>query len=687
MTKLEKTLLLILGVFFLINFWIENNEITMSLFGFTFLIFSLVYFLFGFYIFNLNIPSMINKLISILNGIFIAGCLFIIAVKFYQPTSKYNIIIFSIPLLLITLFYGFKAFYKSSSNEAPFFKKLFQKNLIYFLSFILIMTSPATLFAKVIYGKNSPIHYQTLQLKYLIDAQSYRQNDKIEKAEFSIKKALEYSAMHNDRSSALYQQCLNELGNIYYENGNYQEADSVLNLVLELYNFEDFKKIKELYNKDYQDEYFEAIYTKAQVNSSWGDYETADSLYKIALHYYTNYYSLAYIYSDLGYINSRSGNFEIADSLLNLSLGFHEKTGLGNKYNYLSTLLELTQNYIKSSRYSSADSSLKQSLTFAKTEFGLQSISVANVLDIYVQLSIKMAKYDEAEKYCLQSLKIKKTVNGKNHSNYLDSKIDLVSIYISKSKYKEAEFLLKELEDTIERNFNTASSISIKLYDVLNQYYEDFMFYNKAQKYGEKSLEGRIYRYGKYNINTAISYHNLASTYYLQQKYNIADSLFNLALSIREHYTGVESSEYLSSLNGISLIYMEKDSLKLVEEWLNYCLITHEEKFGVNHPNYAILLSNFAAMNIKQRLYSDAEKKLLSALKIYNKIFNEKHIKIAGIYYDLGLLQNKKGNHKKALDYLAKSVNIYELILGNSHYYVDQIKNEYSKYESIQLKI
>jgi len=687
MNKLEKILLLILGVFALINIWIENNEITMSLFGFTFLVFSLIYLIFGFYIFNLNIPSKINKLISILNGIFIAGSFYVIAVKFYQPTIKYNIIIILIPLFLITLFYGFKAFYKSSTNETPFFKKLFQKNLIYFLCFILIVISPATFFAKVIYGKYSSQHNQALQLEYLSDAQAYRQNEKIQQAEFSVKKALEYSEMHNDRSSALYQECLNELGSIYYEKGNYHEADSVFNLVIELYNFEDFKKIKENYSKDYQDEYFYAIFTKAQVNSSWGDYGTADSLYKIALHYYTNYYRLAYIYTDLGYINSMSGNFEIADSLLYLSLDFHEKTGIGNKHNYLSTLLELTQNYIKSSRYSSADSILKQSLTFAKTEFGLQDINVANVLDIYVVLNIKRALFDEAEKYCLQSLKIKETAIGKKHANYLVSKIDLASIYISKSKYKEAEFLLKELENTIEKNYNAKNSISIKLYDVLNQYYEDFMFYDKAQKYGEKSLEGRIYSYGKYNINTAISYHNLASTYYYQHKYNISDSLFNLALIIREHYSGVESSEYLSSLNGISLIYMEKDSLKLVEEWLNYCLETHEEKYGINHPNYAILLSNIAAMKIKQSLYSDAEKKLFSALKIYNNIFHEKHLKIAGIYYDLGLLQNKKGNTKQAFDYFTKSVSIYESLLGNSHFYVNQKKDEINKYQSTQLKI
>ncbi len=687
MKKLEKILLLTFSVIFIINIWIDDNEVTQPLFGFTLIIFSIIYLFFGYFIFKNNTTLVNSKFLPILNGIFVSICILTLMGKLIEPTFSKYIIITTVPLFLITTYYGYRSLKETNIEEVQYLKKAFRKNTIYFVSFVVIMISPAKIFATIIYGYNSSMYNQTLQILYLKEAKSFRQNDEIEKAIICIKKSLEYSEIRNDRSSDLYQNCLNEFGSIYYKDGKYREADSVLNLVISIYNFEDYNKIIQVYNENYQEQYFYAIYTKAQINSSWGGYYTSDSLYQIALNYYTDDIVLAYIYSDLGYVNSMRGKFKIADSILNLSIKYHQKTDIEDKNNYLLTLLEIAENHIKTSNFNSADSVLKQSYSFARTEFGLKNIEVANVLDVFVTLYIKMANYDEAEKFCLESIIIKESEIGKTHSDYLDSKIDLASIYISKSEYKEAEVLLKEMETIIQRDYHPKSSIAIKLFDVLSQYYEDFMNYNEAQLYAEKSLEGRIYKYGNYNIKTAISYHNLASTFYYQQKYSDADSLFNLSLKIRKYYSGMESPEYLSSLNGLSLILIERDSLSIAEKYLNYCLLTYEEKFCIEQPDYAIILSNIAELDIKNNLFPNAEEKLLAALQILKNVFPENHIKIAKTYYNLGVLQSKKGNIKEAVNYLVKSVTIYQSLLGNSHYFVNHIRIEIKKLQAKSLRV
>lgn len=677
MKILEKILLFIFCVIFVINIWIADDYVTFTLFCITLIIFLLIYLFFGYFIFKSNTTKTQGKSLPILNGVFISICFFILIAKFLEPTFPKYILLITVPLFLITLYYGYKTLKESNIEIAAYYKKAFLKNTIYFAIFLLVIISPPRIFAEIIYGNKSSTYYLTMQEYHIKEAKSFKENGEIGQAILNIDKALEYSKIEGN--NILYQQCLNELGSIYYADGKYNKADSVLDIVLSSYNLMDYKNIE----PQYQSTYYDAIYTKALVNSSWGNYYIADSLYQIALNYYTDNITLAYIYSDLGYFNSILGNFKIADSLLNLSINYHLKSKLENKQNYLLTLLEIAENQIKTSNFNSADSVLEKSYSFAKKEFGARDIQFAKVIDVFVSFYLKRAMYDKAEKYCLKSIKIKEPEVGITHSDYLESKIALASIYILESKYKEAETLLKEIEIIIEKEYNPKGYISIKLYDAKSRYNVDFMNYEKAQFYAEKALEGRIYRYGKYSIHTSTSYHNLASALYYQQNFYNADSLFNLSLMLRKHYLGTENPDYLASLNGLSLVLITKDSLTIAEKHLNYCLHTYEEKFGRNHPDYAIILSNIAELDIRKKLFSIAEEKLLTALQIYKNKLPEKHIKIAKVYYDLGILQSKKGNTKEAINYLEKSLAIYKSLLGNSHYFVTHIRFEINKLQTI----
>lgn len=676
MKLIEKIFLVIFCLIAISNCWITDNEVTQPLFGFMLIIYTIIYLFFGYFIFKSSNSAIKNNFQAILNGVFVAIGLVPLFVKLIIPTYPLFLSILCLPLVLLTLYYRKKATTSSADDEVVFYRHLFRKNSIYTLIFILIIIFPAQLFTRILYGYNSPMYYETSQTLYLKQAEEYRKDSDIEQSKQAIKKALHISSIRKDESSALYQQCLNEFGKIYYEEEQFEKADSVFNEVLALYELDDYRLIKRTYDEELQIAYFDAIYTDAQVNYSWGNYKTSDSLYRIAIQYFTNDINLAYIYSDMGKMNSKLGKYNIADEQFKLSINYHKKTDFEDKQHFLSTFLAQSLNKIKSSNFDSAENLLNRCYIYAKKEFGFQDIEVAGVLDGYVTLYMKKAKYNQAEKYCIESLKIKEATYGKRHAEYIDSELDLVSIYIAKSKYKEAKKLLEELEGIIKKHFNSNSSISIRLYDALNYYYEDYLEYDKAQSFAEKSLKSRIFRYGKYNLNTAISYHNLAAIYYYKHHYYYADSLYKLAASLRKHYTGTESAEFISSFNGLGLVLISRDSLVTAEKYLNFCEATYKSHYSTAQPDYATILGNLAALKIRQHIYPNAEKNLLKALDIDRSVFGEKHIKIAHIYHELSELYYLKGNQQLAKHYLKKSYSIYQNLLGNSHFFVKQLTEE-----------
>jgi len=654
------------------NFWTTEGDETLGVFGIIFLIIAAAYFLGGYFIFKPPEPMKAGTFIAVLNGLLISTAFILIFGKLAEPTLSSKVfILFLSPLILVTAYIAVRGFRATESLvEKSHFRVTFIKNLIIIVATLIITAIPPDTFAKYTYGSDSDMYYKTLQNNCLTDGYALRRKGEYEMALNKIDRAIEYAELQNDRSSALYQECINELGYIHYMNGKFMTADSLADEVLNLYKFENPESIKEKYEYTYQKVYYDATYTKALLYSSWGYYHQSDSLFATALKYYTDHLALTYIYSRLGDNQRGTGHFAIADSLYAVSIVHHEKTGYEDKGYYLSTLISQAGCKAEISMFREADSILTECYSFAKNEFGLSSVSVAYVLDAFVSLKMKTSKYEAAKEYCLESLKIKEENLTKKHQEYISSALDLTTIYLTTSKFKQADKLLQETLTTVETNFDNRSPVACRVYDQLTEYYEDLMQYDRAAYFGHKSLAGREYWNGKYNIKTATSYHNMASVLYHQSQYKEADSLYVLALQIKDYYTGDQTLNYASSLNGLSLIYIEWDSLKLAKEYLDFCLRKYEMNLGTKHPDYATILHNLAYLYMKEQRFDKANEHFNTAQDIYRQVFGANHINIARTFYEMGNLEIERKRIDKAIQRYAQAFNLYRDLLGNDHYFV-----------------
>jgi hypothetical protein len=672
MKRIELSFATLLLVCVIINFWVKDNDVTIGIFGLLFSGFSILYLFGGYFLFKPKNEVKSSKFLAISNGICISITLFLTIVKFTNPTiSNYLFFLFLSPLLLSTSYLLYKTLRKSTiSSIKSYFRIILIKNLIIFSITLIIVIFPPSIFTEYIYGSGSEMHRKTLQNIFLDEASTLVENENYKKAKDQLNTAISYSSQQGDNSSDLYQKCINELSYVYYLLGDYNTSDSIIDITLNIYGFKGPENIKTIIDKEYLEVFYNAIYYKALLHSSWGNYHKSDSLYTIALDFYKDDLTLAYIFQRRGNNQSKLGKFNTADLLFSTSVDYHQLTKLQNKKHYLWTLTGMATNNLDNLNFQATDSILNYCYSFATIEFGTESKEVSDVLDIYTSLNLRLSKLDEAEKYCLESIKIKEKSQGKKSSNYLNSKLNLSRIYMALSKYKKAKKILNENSNIIEQNFDTRSPIATNLYSLLSEYHQDFMDYKEAQNYSEKSLNGRVYWNGKYHINAASSYHDLASILYCQSKYIEADSLFTAALEIKAYYKGVKSPSYASSLNGLALINIEQDSLSLAKDNLKKALEIYKNSLGENHPDYAVLLSNKAHLKIKTNKINNAEILFLDALTIFQKTYNGNHIKIAKLYYDLGNLEFTRHDNNQAFEYFSKSRNMYKIILGEDHYFV-----------------
>lgn len=672
MKKVEIGLVIILFCFSIVNIWIQDDEATFAIFSTIFSTFSLTYLFGGFYLIKPNKSKNVWKLGSIITGVFVSIAFFMLIGKM----SKQNISITVFLLLLLPLFIcivilSIKTFLiKSDKSKSLYFRKVFYKVSVIFTIVLLIAVQPGELVVRFLFGSNSETYFRTLQNRYYDEANQLRYHGNVYEAKNKIEIALSYFEQQNDRSSAFYQQCICELGRVLLEQGEYRKADSIFNIVLRLYKLDNPGDIKEKYNNEYQKAYYTAIYNSSGVETSIGNLNKSDSLLSIALDYYNENLPLAYIYHGFAINEIKRYKFNSADSLLSLSLEYHKKSRSLDSRKYISTLQELAILKMKTSDFHIADSILNVCESYTRMVSGVSNKTYASIMDLYLQLNMELADYNKAKKYCFRSMKIKEGIFGKTNTEYLQSILDLSNIYIATSKFQLADSILKHVKPTIEFNFDNRSPIACRFYDNFCLCYEARMFYEEAEEYAIKSVYGRQYWYGAYSLSTAKSYNNLASVLYHQADFLTADTLYLLSLNLISEYVGRENMSYISSLNGYSLVLIERDSLEIASNCLEYCQEICQMKQGLNHPDYATILLNKAYLKTKQRNYLDARELYNNALTIFKRALDENNISIAKTYYELGNFEILNNNTKAAITNYEESIKIYKEIFGPDHFFV-----------------
>ncbi|MCX8065563.1 MAG: tetratricopeptide repeat protein [Candidatus Hydrogenedentes bacterium] len=303
---------------------------------------------------------------------------------------------------------------------------------------------------------------------------------------------------------------MNKLGILYYEQGNYNEAEKIFKkclLLLKRFCPEENKAIVKVTRnlaKTYE--------AQNQLEKAVSLYE--DGLKLLSISKNGNENLIIDLKIDLAKLYAEQGKYANAEDLLKPILSSFEKD-LSRKNTYLFTVVleNLAEIYEKQNRLCEAESLYQKSLEYRLGILGNEQLETAFTLSKIAGLYIKMNEHEKAEKTCREALEI-----AEKHINENDPSIgflidNLALIYLETNNLCEAEKLCKKANEILKKFYGEKHPEILTNLNNLASIYAKQGRYSEAEELYEEVLENLKKLYGSQHPKVKATLSNMTSLY------------------------------------------------------------------------------------------------------------------------------------------------------------------------------
>lgn len=372
---------------------------------------------------------------------------------------------------------------------------------------------------------------------------SYSQN-KI----FEYQNKIEQFKKNGDTLSLNYAILLDDIGEFYYNQNNYSQAEIF------------FKKSIQIKNEILGEKHIEYAYSLHNLGSFYGErgqYLEAEPLLLKALEirlvtlgkknktYLKTLENIAIIYA-------KQRKYSQAEPLFLEVLDIKKSIYGETNPEYVDSLKKLAFFYKSQGNFYQAEPLFLKVQEIKKNIFGENHLEYANSLDDLGELYYYQDKYSQAEIVDLKALDIKRVVLGEKHPEYISSLNNLGTVYIGQKKYNDAEALYLKI---LESEKISGKKRSISYMNNLAYVYEEQKKYSHAESLYLETLQFKKELLGKKNNSYGITLKNLALLYRKQGKYIESESLFLESLEIKREILGENHPDYLINLLNLAVLY------------------------------------------------------------------------------------------------------------------------------------
>ena len=137
----------------------------------------------------------------------------------------------------------------------------------------------------------------------------------------------------------------------------------------------------------------------------------------------------------------------------------------------------------------------------------------------------------------------------------------------------------------------------------------------------------------------------------------------DLAQATLEKVKTEKGNHHINTLrlyNLVAIIQLHLGTDAIAESSFIEVIAGLEATKATNTRLYAITLENLGSMYLLQDYYDLSEDHLKRALKIFQKVLGEGHVRVAVILNSLGLLYSEQGNYTEAEKYLLQSREVFK---------------------------
>ena len=248
---------------------------------------------------------------------------------------------------------------------------------------------------------------------------------------------------------------ISNLGDVYRESGNFEQALSYLNTAKRLFST---YRIKDKNGRPREPELMATIENNLGLcYKGLGDAQKAEEAYNNALRIYgetglVNTEPYCTTLSNKANLISELGRRGEASEILLHALQIRKKYFGEQTENYANALANLANVYFDEGLYQESLEKNLQANAIYKEVVGEQHQGYANNLNSLSLCYLQLNDYQKAEDYKLRALQIIEAGVGKNHYRYASFLISACSMYAETRQFKKAEDNLKEAMQLVERN-------------------------------------------------------------------------------------------------------------------------------------------------------------------------------------------------------------------------------------------
>jgi CHAT domain-containing protein/tetratricopeptide (TPR) repeat protein len=457
--------------------------------------------------------------------------------------------------------------------------------------------------------------YATLQL-YL--AQSYMYLGEVQLADSMYKIAIEdYLIVDNDYDPA-YESCLRDYAYFMMDQKKYAEAETVL-----LEGLEETAGVK----GENSAAYAYSLTTLGDLYYSENNYVEAEEKLKEAIAIFDKTSKREGVFYDYGYANELLAStytciekYDLAIDLYKSSMDRYKKTDGENNRAYVGTMMELALIYEVVARYKEAEDLCLKGLAIEKSISGDRSEEYSDILESMASLAMEQGEYEKSEKLYFQTLAIKES--GKFSANM--TYFGLSTLYQAMADFASAEeMIFKALASDIVSTSDSSDYISDL--GILANNYTLTGNYNKAEALYKQVASSSKIRAGAQSTEYAIDIDNLANLYIITDRDKLAEPLTLQAMEIKKKNMGEWSKDVAYSLNNLSRIYESLHDYQKAESYEKQAVEIYRKTLGEKNTDFCDAVESLAVIYKEEGKYNEAEEALKSMRDSFRKIVGENH--------------------------------------------------------------
>jgi CHAT domain-containing protein/ankyrin repeat protein len=475
---------------------------------------------------------------------------------------------------------------------------------------------------------NNPASYKEPIPWHLLNQEAvrYYNQNKFEKAQSTLEKALALVKTENGENSDNYASALENLADLHYARKNYIACEKAYTQSLAIRQKNKSPQVLKAVSG-----LAKSLYAQGKYNLALPHYkQILDSDKKTKGEKSKEYIATLDLIGNIRYLE---GNYNEAEKIYRACLRLHESSSGKSSADYAINLSNLANVLQDIGRYSEAKAVYKEALNVYNqltNEQGYQWQQHMTISGNYADLLYKVGEYHVAE-HIYKNYILYAIPQGQEFSNKATILHNLGTMYLDMHRFEEAEKQINEALQLKAKNLGTNHSGYANTLNTLADLYATKSQYPEAEKLYKQILEINQENYDDNHPAIMGVQNNLAVLYSNTKRLAEAEKIYTNILKIKQRAKSQSHPEYAAFLNNLGMFYLQKKDFVQAEKYLKEALDIRKKMLNPQHPDYGLSLRNLAFLYLEwgklaqsEPFFKEANENFLKQIKSFFMAMSEK---------------------------------------------------------------